>query len=109
MAENGNFGTSTSINYSEVQSAVARIKDENLSKMKNIFEDFNSTMQRLGGQDVFVGDASESFQGKYNRLKTKFSEFEKLLLKFASQFESASAQTAQTEREITQAADSINE
>ena len=65
---------------------VGILKDECLSKMRNIFHNFNESMQRLGRQDVYVGDTSESFQARFNKLKTRFQYFENLVNKFAEEF-----------------------
>lgn len=99
---------STSIRYSDVGKAVGTIKEECLPKMRNIFDNFNSTMQRLGGQDVYVGDASETFQARYNKLSQRFVEFENLMLRFVHEFEMASQSTSQTEQKLSQEAQNLN-
>ena len=90
----------TILSYGDVKTAVETIRDDCLVKMRNIFDNFNSSMNILGGSDAYVGDASETFQSRYNKLKVKFQEFENLINEFADKFAFASASTAQTEKEL---------
>ena len=102
------MNNSTSIKYSEVREGVAVIKEECLPKMKNIFSEFENTMNRVGGQDVFVGEASESLQSRFTKLQSKFSEFERLVLQFAAEYEKASASTESTESKLAEEAGNLD-
>lgn len=98
----------TSIEYASVRETIDEIRNQYLPKMKGIFEEFNSSMHTLGGEDVFVGDASQTFQSEYNQLKARFNEFEDMISRFATQFENAATSTEQTERSIAQEAQNLN-
>ena len=99
----------TKLSYGEVKKSVDTINNECLQKMRSIFDNFNTKMNVLGGQDVFVGDASESFQARYNRLKTKFTVFEGLVKEFAREFEFAASSTQQAEKEMANEAQNLND
>ena len=45
---------STKITYEKVKQDASLIK-ENANKMRRILEDFNKTMNEVGGEDVFEG------------------------------------------------------
>ena len=102
------MANNTSIRYEEVKNSISVIKEECLTKMNNIFENFNSSMKRVGAQDVFVGDASESLQARYNKLSAKFKDFQDLVIRFANEFQMASESTARTEQKLSQDAQSLN-
>ena len=98
----------TSIRYAEVAEAISVIRDECLPKMRNIFDDFNNSLQTVGNPNIFVGDANETLQNKAKRLSAKFSDFERLVKEFAEKFETASQSTSQTEQKLSQDAENIN-
>ena len=97
---------STSITYEKVRSDANTIK-ECSSTMNNIFEDFGSSMNRVGAGDVFAGDASESLGSRFNSLKSKFDTYVRLVNDFADSILSASEQTAATEQALASEADNL--
>lgn len=98
----------TSIKYAEVKNGINVLKNETLPKMRNIFSDFGSSIKRVGAEDVFAGDASESLKTRFNELSNKFKLFEDLVMKFANEFETASEATAQTEQKLSQDAGTLS-
>ena len=66
-------GQSTNITYERVRSGANTIS-ECAKSMQNIFSDFGASMKRVGAEDVFVGDASESLGNRFNSLKTTFDD-----------------------------------
>lgn len=98
----------TSIKYSEVKNGINVLKNETLPKMKNIFNDFGESIRRVGAEDIFAGDASESLKTRFNNLSSKFKLFEDLVIKFANQFEVAAEATAQTEQKLSQDAGNLS-
>lgn len=97
-----------SIKYSEVKNEISFLKDDCLSQMKNIFSEFENTMNRVGGGNAFVGEGNETLQARYKKLSSRFSEFENLILRFADQYEKALASTQQTEQQLSQDAGNLN-
>lgn len=102
MNDNG----STSISYQETRTDAGVVKDCAV-QMENIFNNFESTMKRIGGTDVFVGDANESLQGRFGRLKTRFSEYVRTVDEFHALIMSASESEESTERQLSQDAESL--
>ena len=91
---------STQITYEEVRSDAELIK-ERATQMRGMFDDFEASMKKVGSKDVFVGDASESLDAKFNKLKTKFDDYVQLINEFSAMITTASDLTAQTERELS--------
>jgi uncharacterized protein YukE len=96
----------TNITYQQVYNGARTIQDC-AKTMQNIFESFNSSMKRVGADDVFVGDASETLGTRYNSLKTKFDNYIKLVDEFASKLTGAADATAQTEKQLEDAASKL--
>lgn len=99
-------GQSTAITYAQVQSG-ARTILECSKTMQNIFESFNSSMKRVGADDVFAGDASETLGNRYNQLKTKFDNYIKLVEEFSAMLQGAAEATAQTEKKLASEAERL--
>lgn len=99
-------GQSTSITYAQVESGARTIQDCSKT-MLNIFESFNSSMKRVGADDVFAGDASETLGTRYNTLKGKFDNYVKLVEEFSTMLLGASEQTKQTEQKLTSQAEQL--
>ena len=102
MSDNG----STSITYQETRSDAGVVKDC-ARQMENIFQNFESTMKRIGGTDVFVGDANESLQGRFARLKTRFMEYVRTVDEFHALIMSGAESEETTERQLSQDAESL--
>lgn len=98
--------TGTAITYERVRTDANTIK-ECASVMSGIFEEFGKSMNRVGAEDVYAGDASETLGQRFNTLKGKFDTYVKLVNEFADTILSASEQTAATERELAAQADSL--
>ena len=96
MADNGQ---TTYLSYPEAKAHVEEIESCK-EAMRGIFNDFGDQMKIAGGEDVFYGDASESFQSRYNSLKQRFDSYCDLVQQFANNVNGASEQTAYTEREL---------
>ena len=99
----------TSIKYSEVKSGVNVLKNDTLPKMRNIFSDFGNSIKRVGAEDIFAGDASESLKTRFNNLSNRFKLFEDLVIKFANEFEVAAEATQQTEQKLSQDAGTLSD
>ena len=99
-------GQSTNITYERVRSGANTIS-ECAKSMQNIFSDFGASMKRVGAEDVFVGDASESLGNRFNSLKTKFDDYVRLVDEFAAMLTGASEATARTEKALAAEADSL--
>ena len=108
MEINGSgIGSSTRISYERVEDAVDEIKACS-EEMDNIFSDFRSSMNTIYQDDVFEGTASESFQEKFDELKTKFDAYVEEVKKFAEAIEKAKTSTESTERNIRQNAENLS-
>ena len=99
--------SSTNITYERVRSDANTIK-ECSGTMRNIFDDFGSSMNRVGAENVFYGDASQSLGSRFNSLKGKFDSYVNLVNQFADTILSASEQTSATEQSLASQADSLN-
>ena len=99
-------GQSTAITYAQVQSGARTIQDCSKT-MQNIFESFNASMKRVGADDVFAGDASETLGNRYNQLKTKFDNYVKLVDEFSAMLLGAAEATAQTEKTLASDAERL--
>ena len=97
---------STNITYDRVRSDANTIQ-ECAKTMQNIFESFGGSMKRVGAEDVFVGDASESLGARFNSLKTKFDSYVQLVNEFSSMILGAAASTEQTEKALAANADEL--
>ena len=97
---------STTITYEQVRSDANTIK-ECSSTMSNIFEDFGASMNKVGADDVFAGDASETLGQRFTSLKSKFDNYVRLVNDFANMILSASDATASTEQALANEADNL--
>ena len=98
--------TTTSITFERVRSDANTIKDC-ASIMSNIFDEFESSMNRVGAEDVFYGDASTSLGNRFKSLKGKFDTYIKLVNDFANTILAASESTAATDQAIAGHADDL--
>ena len=96
----------TKITYDRVKQDAQSIR-ENANTMKRIFEDFNKTMNEVGGQDVFEGQASESLSSSFTTLKSKFDAYTQAVERFSNMISSAAIATEQTEKSIAQDASNL--
>ena len=96
----------TSITYALVESG-ARTIQECSKTMMNIFDSFNASMTKVGADDVFAGDASETLGNRYNQLKTKFDNYIKLVDEFSAMLLGAAEATAQTEKRLASEAERL--
>lgn len=99
---------STTIQYEAVKDAVADIVARSDS-MSSLFDDFRGAMSRIYQDDVFYGEASESFNDKFNKLKTKFDAYVENVKDFAAIIEKARSETEATEQSIAHAAEDLGE
>ena len=100
-------GNSTSITYEKVRSDANTIK-ECASTMKNIFEEFDSSMTKVGADDVYAGDASETLRQRFTSLKGRFDSFVGLVNDFANMILGASEATAATEQALASEAENLS-
>lgn len=98
--------TSTDITYEQVRTDANTIK-ECASTMKNIFDDFSNSITKIGAEDVFAGDASESLKTRFDSLKGRFDDYVKLVNTFADKILHASESTAATEQALAGEADKL--
>ena len=96
----------TKITYEKVKQDAQNIR-ENANIMKRIFEDFTKTMNEVGGQDVFEGQASESLSSSFATLKGKFDAYTQAVERFSNMISSAATSTEQTEKSIAQDASNL--
>lgn len=96
----------TAITYDKVIADAKQLKELS-TDMSNIFDDFGSSMNKVGAEDVYAGSASETLGERFNKLKGKFDSYVRLVNEFASMLESASEQTAATERELNKEAEEL--
>ena len=101
-------GESTSIQYEAVKAAVDEIITRSES-MSGLFDEFRSSMGRIYQDDVFAGEASESFNDKFNTLKKKFDAYVQTVHEFAEVIERARTSTQATEQAIQQASQDLAE
>ena len=99
---------STSIQYESVKAAVDEILGRSTS-MAGLFDAFRASMGRIYQEDVFEGEASESFNAKFNNLKKRFDAYVELVKEFADVIEGAREQTQATEQNIQRAAEDLAE
>ena len=99
---------STSIEYEAVKAAVDEIKGRSDS-MAGLFDEFRAAMGRVYQEDVFEGEASESFNAKFNNLKKRFDAYVALVQEFSDVIEGAREQTQATEQNIQHAAEELAE
>lgn len=97
---------STTITYDRVRNGAHTIQDC-ATTMNNIFEDFGASMNRVGAEDVFVGDASESLGARFNSLKTKFDDYVALVNEFANMILGAADATQHTEQKLASEAEEL--
>lgn len=90
---------STSIQYESVKAAVDEILNRSES-MAGLFDEFRASMARIYQDDVFAGEASESFNDKFNNLKKKFDVYVQTVKDFANVIEGAREETQATEQNI---------
>lgn len=101
MAEN-----STYLSYPQTKAHAEEIVNcKNI--MNGIFEDFGAEMSRVGGEDAFVGDASETLKQRYDSLKNRFNSYAELVQKFADNITGASEETAYMERQLAAQANQL--
>lgn len=94
----------TRIEHSKVKDQTAIIRDVR-SRMENVLNDFESSMKRVGAEDVFVGGASETLGEQFAKLKAKFDKFTTATEDFASNYDQASEKTQATDERIKAAAE----
>lgn len=99
-------GESTTITYEKVRTDANTIK-ECASTMNNIFSDFGTSMNRVGADDVFAGDASETLGQRFASLKEKFDTYVRLVNDFANMILGASEATAATEQSLATDANNL--
>ena len=98
--------TSTSITYERVRSGANTIK-ECANTMRGIFEDFGASINRVGADDAFVGDASETLGARFNSLKTNFDTYVNMVETFSNSILGAAEATERTDKQIDTAAQSL--
>lgn len=100
------MNNNTNITYEQVRANANTIK-ECSNKMKTIFNDFNQTMNQVGSDDVFMGQASEALKNRFNSLKGRFDSYTAKVEQFANMISGAADQTQSTEQSIASDADSL--
>ena len=87
----------TSIGYSGVSAKVDIINNCALA-IGDIFDEFGLSIARVGADDVFVGDASDTLRTRFNSLKTTFDDYVKLIETFSTSITGASSDTKETDK-----------
>ena len=101
------MNNNTTITYERVEADAASIKGYS-SNMKNIFDDFNATMNNIFSSGMFEGQASQQFRSEYDQLKSKFDAYTSLVEQFANSISSANQDVKTTEQSILRDAESLN-
>lgn len=89
----------TNITYEEVRQDAQDIKDI-ANSMKNIFDDFISTMGSVYVDDVLSGEASESLETKFSSLKGRLAAYTKTVEDFSATILGAADKTESTEKSL---------
>ena len=89
----------TKIDHNQVREQTKVIRDVK-AKMQNVLDDFEASMRRVGADDVFAGDASETLGEQFARLKAKFEKFTTATEDFATNYDTASDKTQATDQAI---------
>ena len=97
----------TKITYGKVVQDAQNIK-ENAAKMKNILEDFTKTMNEVGGEDVFEGQARDTLSTSFSTIKNKFDAYTSAVERFSNMISSAAESTEQTEKSISTDAEKLS-
>jgi len=100
------MNNNTTITYEKVRQDANVIRNC-ATVMRNIFEDFGTSMNAVGADDVFAGNASESLGSRFASLKTKFDSYVQTVETFASMITSAASATEATEQAIKSETDSL--
>ncbi len=101
------MNNNTTITYERVEADVASIRNYS-SNMKNIFDDFNATMNNIFSSGMFEGQASQQFRSEYDQLKSKFDSYTSLVEQFANSISSANQDVKATEQSILRDTESLN-
>ena len=96
----------TKITFERVTEDANNIR-ENANIMKTIFQDFNKTMNELGGEEVFEGQASDSVSTSFTELKSKFDQYTQAVERFSDMISFAATETEQTDKSIAQDASNL--
>lgn len=97
---------STDITYERVRTG-AQTMQECARNMDNIFQDFSSSMNRVGADDVSIGEHRDTLRARYDSLKTKFDDYVNLVNQFANMILGAASQTEHTEKKLADAANTL--
>ncbi len=99
-------GDLTSIQYEEVQTAIQKIMDKSII-MDDLFSDFQSAMNRIYKEETFEGTASDSFNAKFQALRTSFADYVSSVKEFADYYQVAKDETEATENTLRQEAEDL--
>ena len=97
----------TNITYEKVTKSVDTINDCS-SRMKNIFEDFNTTIREVLKDENFSGEASTVFENRYKVLSEKFDSYTNAVKRFAALLQNAGERTKATESNISEEAENLS-
>lgn len=101
-----NNNNNTFISYEEVRAEANKIKST-ASTMKNILDDFDVTMKQVITPEVFEGNASETFDESYRRLRAKFDSYTKTVEDFSNMILGATDTTEHAEKSLSQQASNL--
>lgn len=96
----------TDIEHGNVKKSIDTIRDCSKT-MSGIFEDFRNTMNTVYQDDNFQGNASESLQGKFAELRSKFDSYVDAVERFAKAVEIARESAEATENAIQREAEDL--
>ena len=98
----------TYLSYSETESVINEIIDCK-DRMSAIFEDFKNDMANVGSPDVLAGATEETLSQRFATLETRFSNYTDLVQQFADDIRTATEMTNQTDKNISNDAQVLNE
>lgn len=94
------------ITYEKTLANAATIMDCS-TKMRNIFEDFSTTINQVTVQGTFAGSAADALRGRFNSLRGSFERYTQTIKEFADMITSAANATKETEDKLAQQAENL--
>lgn len=90
----------TDLRYEGVKSSIDTMRNDE-QVIRQILDEFNSTMTQTTNEDVFAGMASTALKDEFNSFKKTFDDFTNELHNFQNFYQSAAAQTQQTDQNLS--------
>lgn len=94
------------ITYEKTLANAATIMDCS-TKMRNIFEDFSTTINQVTAQGTFAGSAADALRGRFNSLRGSFERYTQTIKEFSDMITGAANATKETEQKLAQQAENL--